>query len=105
MLGEQNWALFSKNEKHFNYASYSGVIFDENLRNLIIARDLATLDVVTITTDDDLYNALDKITRKDFSILPVVSPDNPLNLMGILTRRDIISAYNKAVIKRSVFNE
>jgi len=58
--------------------------------------------VVTISLDDNLYNALEKITSKDFSILPVVSPDDSSKLLGILTRRDIIGAYNKAVIKKSL---
>jgi hypothetical protein len=46
---------------------------------------------------------LEKITSKDFSILPVVSPDNPLHLVGVLTRSRIMDAYNEAVIKKSLF--
>ena len=61
--------------------------------------------MVTISTDDNLYNALEKITFKDFSILPVVSTDDPMKLMGVLTRRDIMGAYNKAVIKKSLYSE
>ncbi|MBW1768813.1 MAG: chloride channel protein, partial [Deltaproteobacteria bacterium] len=79
------------------------VIFDKNLKNLVVAKDLATPEVVTVSLDDNLYNALEKITLKDFSILPVVSPDNPSQLLGVLTRRDIIGAYSKAVIKKSIF--
>jgi len=79
------------------------VIFDKNLKELVVAKDLATPEVVTVSLDDNLYNALEKITLKDFSILPVVSPDNPSQLLGVLTRRDIIGAYSKAVIKKSIF--
>jgi CIC family chloride channel protein len=68
----------------------------------VVAKELATQKVVTISLDDNLYNALEKITSKDFSILPVVSPDDSSKLLGILTRRDIIGAYNKAVIKKSL---
>ncbi|MBW1861549.1 MAG: chloride channel protein [Deltaproteobacteria bacterium] len=78
------------------------VIFDKNLKELVVAKDLATPEVVTVSLDDNLYNALEKITLKDFSILPVVSPDNPSQLLGVLTRRDIIGAYSKAVIKKSI---
>lgn len=88
-----------------SFYDYNEAIFDENLKGLVVAKDIATLDVVTISMDDNLYNALEKITFKDFSILPVVSPNNPDQLMGVLTRRDIMGAYNKAVIKKSLYSE
>ena len=86
-----------------SFFDYRDVIFDENLKDLLVAKDLATQKVITISLDDNLYNALEKITLEDFSILPVVSPDNPSQLLGVLTRRDIIGAYSKAVVKKSIF--
>ncbi|MBW2249639.1 MAG: chloride channel protein [Deltaproteobacteria bacterium] len=88
-----------------SFFDYNEAIFDENLKGLVVAKDIATSDVVTISTDDNLYNALEKITFKDFAILPVVSTDDPTKLIGVLTRRDIMSAYNKAVIKKSLYSE
>ena len=88
-----------------SFYDYNEAIFDENLRGLVVAKDIATSDVITISMDDNLYNALEKITFKDFSILPVVSTDAPTQLMGVLTRRDIMGAYNKAVIKKSLYSE
>ena len=85
-----------------SYNDYRGVIFDENLKDLIVAIDLATPEVVTVSENDDLYTAFEKISSKDFSILPVVSSEDSRNLLGILSRRDIIGAYNKAVIKKNV---
>ena len=71
----------------------------------MVAKDIATSKVVTVSTDDNLYDAMERITLRDYSILPVVSPYNPPQLLGVLTRRDIISVYNQAVIKKSVFSE
>ena len=88
-----------------SFLDYKDVIFDENLGDLVVVKELATINAVTVSLDDNLYNALEKITLKDFSILPVVSPDNPSRLAGVLTRSDIISAYNKAVIKKSLLKE
>ncbi len=51
----------------------------------------------------NIYKEL--ITHEDFSILPVVSRENPDRLLGIVTRRDIIGAYNSAVIKKSPWRE
>lgn len=86
-----------------SFLDYHDVVFDENLVDLVVAKELATPEVVTVSLDDNLYNALQRITSKDFSILPVVSPDDPKKLVGVLTRRDIMGAYDKAVIKKSVF--
>jgi len=88
-----------------SFLDYHGAVFDENLRDLVVVKDLATKEVVTIAQDSNLYSALETITLKDFSILPVVSPDNPLKLLGVLSRRDIIGAYDKAVIKKSLLEE
>ncbi len=76
---------------------YSGKIDDH-----MVVKDIMTQDVVTVSIEDTLDTALEKITSKDFSILPVVSPDNHLKLLGILTRRDILEAYDQAVIKKAI---
>jgi CIC family chloride channel protein len=85
------------------FLDYHDVAFDEDLKDLVVTKELATAKVVTISADDNLYNALEKITSKDFSILPVVSSDNPSHLVGVLTRSRIMDAYNEAVIKKSLF--
>ena len=87
-----------------SFNDYSEAIFDEDLKNIVVAKDLASTDLVTVTSNDNLYTALEKISRKDFSTLPVVSPDDPSELVGIITRRDIIGTYEKAVVKKSLFN-
>jgi len=76
---------------------YSGKIDDH-----MVVKDIMTQDVVTVSIEDTLDTALEKITSKDFSILPVVAPDNHLKLLGILTRRDILEAYDQAVIKKAI---
>lgn len=88
-----------------SFYDYQDAIFDEDLKDLIVAKDIATSNVTTVEQDDNLYDAFEKISGKDYSILPVVSSEEPDRLQGVLTRRDIISAYNKAVIKKSVFEE
>ncbi len=87
------------------FVDYHDVAFDESLKDLVVAKEIATKNVVTVSLDDNLYNTMEKITLKDFSILPVVSPDNPSQLLGTLTRRDIYSAYNKAVIKKFILHD
>jgi CIC family chloride channel protein len=98
------------NEKGFlsgviSYLDYHDVVFDENLENLVVIKDLATQDVLTVSIDDNLYTAFQKIASKDYSILPVVDSKDPRRLLGVLNRRDIMSAYNKAVTMKSVLKD
>ncbi|MGB5750023.1 MAG: chloride channel protein [Desulfobacterales bacterium] len=86
-----------------SFNDYSEAIFDEDLKDLVVAKDLMSENIVTVLADDDLYTALGKISHKDFSTMPVVSSDDPADLVGIVTRRDIIGAYEKAVLKKSLF--
>ncbi|MBW1941198.1 MAG: chloride channel protein, partial [Deltaproteobacteria bacterium] len=87
-----------------SYVDYGEIIFDEDLKDLVVAEDIATKDVVVINPDESLYDAFERISLRDFALLPVVSPQDRTKLLGVLSRGDIISAYNKAVIKKSVFN-
>ena len=87
-----------------SFLDYKDALDNEHLKGLIVAKDLATSELVTVSRKDNLYDAFEKISSKDFSILPVVSPDDPSQLEGVLSRRDIISAYDMAVIKKSLKN-
>jgi CIC family chloride channel protein len=80
---------------------FRDVAFDRNLRDLVVAKELATPEVVTVSPQDNLYDALEKIAVKDFSLLPVVDSNDSSRLIGVLTRRDIIGAYKKAVMKKA----
>lgn len=86
-----------------SFNDYNDAIFDENLKDLVVAKDLASTDLVTVSSGENLYSALEKISLKDFAVLPVVSTQDPSRLEGVISRRDIIGAYNKAVLKKSLF--
>jgi len=88
-----------------SYADYRNAFLDEHLSDLIVAKDLATRKVVTIRADANLHEALEKITTNDFSLLPVVSGDDDSKLVGVITRRDIMNAYNTAVVRKSLSKE
>jgi CIC family chloride channel protein len=87
-----------------SFMDYQDALFNDDLKNLVVAKDLATTDVVTVRGDDNLYDALQKITPHDFSIIPVVTAEDRSRLLGVLSRRDIIGAYDKAIIKKSLQN-
>lgn len=84
------------------FLDYYDKLFNDQIDDHMKVKDIMTSDVVTVTIEDNLATALEKIAARDYSILPVVSPEDPLKMLGILTRRDILEAYDQAVIKRAV---
>ena len=76
--------------------------FDEGADETTTAQDLATRHLVTVTQDDSLFSALSKIVQGDYSILPVVSKGNRRELVGVISRRDIMSTYDDMIIKKVV---
>ncbi len=74
--------------------------FSQDTEEALTAHDLATHDVVSITEDDSLFLALSRITQGDFALLPVVDKHHPEKLVGVISRRDIMSTYDDFVIKR-----
>ncbi len=84
------------------FLDYYDNLFNGKIDDRMMVKDIMTRDVVTVSIEDNLATAMEKITAKDFAILPVVSPDDALKLVGVLTRRDILEAYDQAVIKKAI---
>ncbi|MCG8587559.1 MAG: chloride channel protein, partial [Pirellulales bacterium] len=63
--------------------------------SLIVAADIATFPVLTVTPDDDLHTALRRFTQKNIDELPVVAPDDPRHVLGMLRRKEVILAYDQ----------
>lgn len=74
-------------------------VFEPDLEHIVVAKDLATPHVTTVTPADNLKDALAKLGYRSVEQLPVVDASNRKKLVGILTRRDILTAYNKAIFK------
>jgi len=84
------------------FQDFKEVVFEEGLGDLVVVKDIAIPDVITITESESLDEALKKIGLKNIEQLPVVDENNPRKIVGILSRRDIFSAYNKALINKSL---
>jgi len=76
-------------------------IFEESLLDVVIARDIATIPAIAVTTEDNLAKALTLIDENAIERLPVViDGESPQNVVGVLSQRDIMSAYNRALEAR-----
>ncbi|MBN1588753.1 MAG: chloride channel protein [Pirellulales bacterium] len=62
--------------------------------SLIVAADLASSAVTTVTPEDNLHTALRLFTQKQIAELPVVNPENPRRVIGMLRRDEVIAAYD-----------
>lgn len=67
----------------------------------LTVRAIATRDLVTIFPDESVGMALRRMYPRDLSRLPVVSRDNPDQLLGIVRRSDIVRAYDVALSRRA----
>jgi len=78
------------------------ILLEESLMDLVIAKDIMSEDVITLASDQNLYDAMGKFGIKDIGQLPVVDKDNPKKVVGMLKRTDVIVAYNNAVLRRGL---
>jgi CIC family chloride channel protein len=64
---------------------------------LVLADDLATRPVLTVTPEDTLHTALRRMTELNIDEIPVVQPDDATCLIGLLSRRELTSAYTALI--------
>lgn len=88
-----------------SFRDIRAVLYEEELNNLVIAHDLATRDVVTVRTDDTLQEALDMITDRGVSQLPVLTTGQNPRIAGTLTESAINAAYNSALVRDEILKD
>ncbi|MFO0956991.1 MAG: chloride channel protein [Isosphaeraceae bacterium] len=64
---------------------------------LVLADDLAHRPVVAVTPEDNLHTALRRLTELNIDEIPVVAPDDPARLLGLLGRRELTAAYTSRI--------
>ncbi len=70
------------------------ILGESELSDFLVAEDIANKNVITATPDENLNQILHKIGFKEINTIPVVGKDGKIE--GIITRKDIIKAYNEA---------
>jgi len=83
----------------FSSTDIRGVLFSSEIENLVVMKDIATSDIILTTPEEDLNTVLQKFTTKNIDSLPVVETDDFGILIGMLTRRDVISFYNERILE------
>ena len=81
---------------------FLGVVFEQDLMDLVVVQELATTDVITVCASDNLDTAMQRIGYRNIEQLPVVDPQQNNRLVGIISRRDMVSAYNRELMSKSL---
>ena len=81
-----------------SFSDIREIFFEKGLEDLVVASELATRKVIFLTPDQNLNEAMEKFAQLDVEQLPVVRTDDPLKAIGMVTRGDVISAYNREVL-------
>jgi CIC family chloride channel protein len=71
------------------------VLFEESLAKVVVARDIATPQVVKVFWHESLQSALDKMAHINVDELPVAREEEPDKIVGMISKRDIISHYHE----------
>jgi CIC family chloride channel protein len=66
----------------------------------VIAADLIT-EIPVVTPDDSLVEVNEKLWFRDLGQLPVVDDDTARKFLGIVTRRDVLGAFDREVLRRN----
>ncbi len=74
-------------------------MFEEAIAHLILARDVATREVVRVHWGDTLREALEKMSAIDVDEIPVVRPDAPGVIVGMISKRDIVDYYYSSSLR------
>jgi len=70
-----------------------------NLKDLRVW-DVATPEPVTAFPDEPIWSAIRKMAPRDLARLPVVARGNPRQLVGLISRSDIVRAYNVGLMRK-----
>ncbi|MFH1419355.1 MAG: chloride channel protein [Planctomycetota bacterium] len=73
------------------------VVAETGIADLIIARDIGH-PATTVTVEDSLLSAINNMVRTGEHELVVVDAKSPGEIIGTLSRGDIIAAYNRQIV-------
>ena len=76
------------------------VLFEEDLKGFIKVKYVLSRNVIVLKENDNLNTAIERFAVKDTEELPVVDIFNERKIVGMLKRGDVISAYNRELLKR-----
>jgi CIC family chloride channel protein len=81
-----------------SFSDIREVIFEEQLGDLLVAGELANNNVISLTPQQNLNEAMVIFSQLDVDQLPVVRSEDKLKVIGILSRSEMMASYNRAIL-------
>ncbi len=81
----------------FSMNDLRSFLYDESLGLVAVAQDIATDHMIVIHPNDSLATTMRRFTELNVEELPVVKGDDDMTFLGLLSRREVITHYNKVV--------
>ena len=78
------------------------ILHDEEQRVCYLVGAICSRNVIKLTPDDNIYDAMQLFDLKGIEEIPVVESQDDPWVLGMLRRRDVIAAYNHEVLKRGI---
>jgi chloride channel protein, CIC family len=83
----------------FSLNDLRAVLEDAGVWQLLVARDVARTDMLTVHPGETLAEVAAKFSETSLEELPVVEKEDKTKLLGIISRRQLNNAYIKRVMK------
>jgi CIC family chloride channel protein len=95
VTGENSlWGIITLQDVHRSQALDSF-----NPREMKVA-DLATEGPIAVYPDEPVWVAIQKMSPRDLARLPVVARDGSMRLVGMISRSDVLRAYDVGVVRK-----
>jgi CIC family chloride channel protein len=94
--GRHGFPVLDKQGKLFGVVSledYRNAVSDGREKGNLNVGEIATRNIISVYPDETVGSALRRMAPRDISRLPVVSRENPYELVGMVRRNDIVRAY------------
>jgi CIC family chloride channel protein len=74
----------------------------ENLKHFMVAKDLSNPNITTVSANMDLDSVMSRFSKENRDEFPVASANDPNTLIGVISRQNVIDAYNKESFKMNL---
>lgn len=81
----------------FSINDVQSVLFSPDIEPLIVMKDIGTSNIIATSPSEDLNSVMKKFTLKNIDNLPVVADGDSGELLGMLSRKEVIACYNDRV--------
>jgi len=106
-LNEQNAEYFVVNDQKqllgvVSLHHLKSVLHDENLKNLILARDIMEETTQVVVPETNLAECMNKFAISEMEHLAVINNLKRRELIGFISHSEIINLYDREILKKNV---